>query len=231
MVHDETTHPPRRLGRPPNVVGAETRARLLRAALELFGRQGYTATSVRQVAEAVGLRDSAIYAHFAGKREIYDSLVDEYGPGLLRRLDVDGARLATRPPERALPELVNGLIEVWDVAEVRLATSMFIREGLDGIDVALAEVRGQLGTAFETWRQQGRIRDDADLDLLVWELVSPLAATRLLMLHGDASVAERRTGIHLAQRHAAYFVDTVVRDPGPPAAALDAADERSRGDA
>lgn len=230
MIRDPSPHPPRRRGRPPNVDGADTRARLLRAALELFAQQGYAATSVRQIAKTVGLRDSAIYAHFAGKREIYDSLVDEYGPGLLRRLDVDGASLATRPPEQALPELVSRLIEVWNVPEVRLATSMLIREGLAGIDMALAAVRGQLGTAFETWRQQGRIRDDVDLDLLVWELVSPLAATRLLMLHGGASAAERRTGIDLAQRHAAYFVATAVRDPGRPTAASGAANEHSRGD-
>ena len=46
---------------------ASTRQRILDAALELFARQGFAATSVRELARAVGLRESSLYNHFAGK--------------------------------------------------------------------------------------------------------------------------------------------------------------------
>lgn len=206
----EPEGPVRRLGRPPNADGAQTRARLLDAALELFSKQGYAATSVRQIADVVGVRDSAIYAHFDGKQQIYDSLVNEHGPELLRRIDVDGAWLAQRPPAQALPEFVDNLVAVWDEPQVRMATSMLLREGLAGIQEALTEVQRELSVAFGIWSEQGMVRSDVELDLLVWELVSPLAATRLLMLHADASAAVRRRGRRLAHEHAAYFVGAVV---------------------
>ena len=52
----------------------------LDAALELFARQGYAATSVRELARAVGLRESSLYNHFAGKDAIFHALIDTWRP-------------------------------------------------------------------------------------------------------------------------------------------------------
>src|SRR2546425_8972262 len=57
-----------------------TRERILEAALDLFARHGFAGTSVRQLARAVGLRESSLYNHFAGKEAIYHALIDAYGP-------------------------------------------------------------------------------------------------------------------------------------------------------
>lgn len=53
-----------------------TREKILEAALDLFSRRGYEAVSVREIAKAVGIRESSLYNHFKGKRDIFDSLVD-----------------------------------------------------------------------------------------------------------------------------------------------------------
>ncbi|WP_332772273.1 TetR/AcrR family transcriptional regulator [Phenylobacterium sp.] len=58
----------------------DTRARILEAALELFAEHGYAGTSVRRLARAVGLRESSLYNHFAGKEAIYHALIDAHGP-------------------------------------------------------------------------------------------------------------------------------------------------------
>lgn len=52
-----------------------TNQEILDAALELFSVQGYEATSVSQIAEAVGIRKASLYSHFAGKQDILDSLL------------------------------------------------------------------------------------------------------------------------------------------------------------
>jgi len=44
-----------------------TRERILDEALDLFARQGFAGTSIRQIARAVGLRESSLYNHFPGK--------------------------------------------------------------------------------------------------------------------------------------------------------------------
>lgn len=52
-----------------------TKQEILKVSLDLFSTQGYEATSVSQIAEAVGIRKASLYSHFACKQEILDSLL------------------------------------------------------------------------------------------------------------------------------------------------------------
>lgn len=89
-----------------------TRDRILEVALELFSRQGYEGTSIRDIAERMSITKAAVYYHFRAKEELLADLLtpatarvscvlEEHGP-------VDDAA------ERR--DLVTALIEV--VAEV-----------------------------------------------------------------------------------------------------------------
>jgi AcrR family transcriptional regulator len=55
----------------------DTRTRIQRVALELFSENGYEATSLREIAERLGVTKAALYYHFKTKDEIIDSLVNE----------------------------------------------------------------------------------------------------------------------------------------------------------
>ncbi len=59
--------------------GADTRAEIQRVALELFTTQGYEATSMRQISDALGIQKPSLYYHFRGKEEIVRSLLDQRG--------------------------------------------------------------------------------------------------------------------------------------------------------
>ena len=52
-----------------------TKARILDAALDLFSVNGFEGVSVKQIAGAVGIKDSSLYKHFNSKREIFDTLL------------------------------------------------------------------------------------------------------------------------------------------------------------
>lgn len=54
-----------------------TKQEILETALELFSVQGYEATSISQIADAVGIRKASLYSHFASKQKILDALVKE----------------------------------------------------------------------------------------------------------------------------------------------------------
>jgi len=55
---------------------SEAKMKILEASLELFSKYGYEATSISQIADALGVKKASLYSHFASKQEIYDTLVD-----------------------------------------------------------------------------------------------------------------------------------------------------------
>lgn len=54
----------------------KTKQRILDAALELFSTQGFEATSIAQIADAVGVRKASLYSHFDSKQDILDRLIE-----------------------------------------------------------------------------------------------------------------------------------------------------------
>lgn len=62
--------PRRGPGRPPGGDAEATRGRILDAAIDLIGRQGYGATSLAQVASAAGLSPTGLAHHVGTKREL-----------------------------------------------------------------------------------------------------------------------------------------------------------------
>lgn len=98
--------------------GSETRAEILRIALELFTAKGFEGTSIRDIAEALGVTKSSLYYHFSGKEAIIRALLDDRrdeldellawvgtqpdGPDLLRRT-------ALRWVESTSPQRIRGM--------------------------------------------------------------------------------------------------------------------------
>jgi AcrR family transcriptional regulator len=55
-----------------------TRARILQVALELFTEQGYDKTSLREIAERLGVTKAALYYHFKSKEDIFRAILEDY---------------------------------------------------------------------------------------------------------------------------------------------------------
>jgi AcrR family transcriptional regulator len=62
---------------------ADTRARLLAAAADLFANQGIDAVSVDAVAEAAGRTSGAVYAHFGSKQGLLLAILDSWKDSVL----------------------------------------------------------------------------------------------------------------------------------------------------
>lgn len=52
-----------------------TKERIVDEALTLFSTKGYKGTSVKNIADAVGIKDASLYKHFGSKQEILDTIV------------------------------------------------------------------------------------------------------------------------------------------------------------
>ncbi|MER5862299.1 helix-turn-helix domain-containing protein [Kitasatospora sp. NPDC002040] len=54
----------------------DTRARIIEVALELFAEQGYEKTSLREIADRLGVTKAALYYHFKTKDDIVHGIVE-----------------------------------------------------------------------------------------------------------------------------------------------------------
>lgn len=52
-----------------------TKERITEEALTLFAEKGYKGTSVKNIADAAGIKDASLYNHFKSKQEIFDAIV------------------------------------------------------------------------------------------------------------------------------------------------------------
>lgn len=51
--------------------------RILEEALQLFSQNGYTGTSMNDIAAKLGVTKAALYKHYKSKQEILDSIVEK----------------------------------------------------------------------------------------------------------------------------------------------------------
>lgn len=87
------------MGRIAGVTAAETRARLLRAAAEVFARRGYDGTRVADIAASARVSNGALYAHFASKAELLVAALRTHSHQML-------ADLFATDPDRPITELL-----------------------------------------------------------------------------------------------------------------------------
>ncbi len=89
----------------------DTRERILDVALELFNEKGYDGTSLREIAERLGVTKAALYYHFERKEDILLELhlrLHGIGRVILDRLD---AVEDERDVVAAWPELLDAFID------------------------------------------------------------------------------------------------------------------------
>jgi AcrR family transcriptional regulator len=127
--------------------GERTRQRLVELAIEYFGRQGYRATTVSQIARAAGLTQATAYAYFDNKESLFVAALDEDASALVAEAHAalagvpvgeklkgylfalyDGLErrpLARRVLAGSEPEVLRHLI---DLPAIRLATDRLVAD-------------------------------------------------------------------------------------------------------
>jgi AcrR family transcriptional regulator len=131
-------------GRPRHVPSASTaspRDQVLDAAAELFVTKGFAATSTREIAERVGIRQASLYYHFAGKDEILAELLQRSVRPTVDRIAKIEALVPSETHETALYLLA--LVDIRTLAEA--PQNVGILYGLP--DVTSSEIYSQFRDA------------------------------------------------------------------------------------
>lgn len=192
----------------------ETPDRILDAAEELFARQGFTATTIKQIGSAAGLNPALIYYYFGSKEELYRRLLTR----MLTTIAGRGAeRLAAAPSPadavRALIMLQNQVLTEHAGFPRIMAREMAdhgAAHAQEGITQLAATAFKRLCDLIEAGQRAGIFRDDMDARFAAISAVSLIPYFHIfkpaagILLGGSGEPTPEQTEAYA--RHAAEFV-------------------------
>ncbi len=202
------------MARPRKSEGRDTRRDILDAALDLFATGGFFGTSMRQIARAVGVRESALYHHFPSKEAILEGLLAELGPAKaeqLAALDV-GAIVKQLGLEGMLRMLIDRLLEEWATPREQKLFRMILSEGprlgtagLLHPRVFIARARAHVTRLFTELVRLKQIRK-LDPESAALGFMGPLIMIRMIYLALPSGPPDQRAMKRDASAHLQHFL-------------------------
>ncbi|MET9517733.1 TetR family transcriptional regulator [Streptomyces sp. NPDC002994] len=160
----------------------------LQAALELFWRRGYEATTMADLVEHLGIGRASIYATFGNKHELYLKALDRYAdsrnPGLLGELSQPGPALpAVRAVMRRFAaeaasdtERLTGCFVTNTAAELAPHDDSAARR----VEVSWEHIETLLHSALVRAQAQGELPEDRDPQALARMLLVLMQGLRVV---------------------------------------------------
>jgi len=149
--------PPPSFSTPPAAtanVPTSTRDRILAEAEQLFASHGFAGTSLRQVAEAVGVTPPNLYNHFRSKCALYEAVLDR---GIAPLMEILGRSQAESWSEPATVRMLEDVFSYLDRSPhlPRLVYFEMLTGGEDLRRIAESWIRPLLVTAVAALEEQG----------------------------------------------------------------------------
>ncbi|QNA91862.1 MULTISPECIES: TetR family transcriptional regulator [unclassified Microbacterium] len=174
---------PRRRGRPKG--GSDSRERIIAAAVDEFGEQGYDGSTIRSIAARAGVDSALVHHYFGTKADLFAEAV-----GIPLRPDIDVPAIVAGPRDEVGERLVRYVLEAFEQPEVRRRGVMLLRTALG------SRLTTPLLAGFLTRELIGRIArslgtEDADLraSLVASQIAGMLIARYLLRLPALAAAS------------------------------------------
>ena len=183
------------------------REKILHEATHLFAVYGYEGTSLRMIADAVGMQKGSLVYHFASKENIREAVLDSL---LLRWKDVLPALMLTAATgENRFERTITECIQFF--AQDHNRARLLLREAMDNPD----EMRARLADQLAPWLgviveriQQGQqehlIPNDVDPIAFVWLVV--------MMALGSFAMADFASNLFGTRQHTADEVTQRLTD-------------------
>lgn len=172
--------------------GAATRRAILDAAIARFGREGYRATSVADIARDAGVSGTAAYAYFAGKEGLFLAAVDEDAAAVISE-GVAGTVLEPRVedwPQKMLASLLAA-VERHPLAR-RLLAGLEPEVTMRVLDVpALAELRKAAAEQLRAEQAAGQARGDVDAAAVADGVVAIMLALLMSVVQLGPATADQ----------------------------------------
>jgi len=115
--------PPRRRGRPRG--GTDSRDRIIAAAVDEFGEQGYDGSTIRSIAARAGVDSALVHHYFGTKADLFAQAV-----GIPLRPDIDVPGIIAGPREEVGRRLVRYVLEAFEQPDIRRRGVMLMRTAI-----------------------------------------------------------------------------------------------------
>jgi len=172
---------------------AETRERILEAALHVFSQKGYSRTTFIDIADEIGLTKGAVYWHFKTKPELLAAVISQ---GEARQC----ARIMNAKPNsieelrEMLREIEREVVENEDVQKFEFFCGFQIEwstELMAEVHEKLTELRGDPMKEFTQTlahlQEIGELSKEADVEVISLSMASMWVGALHLALHGKCS--------------------------------------------
>jgi len=181
--------------------GALTKSSIIEAALAIASKSGLEGLTIGNIAEAVNMSKSGVFAHFGSREELQVAVVGEY---YQRFQDLVFSPALIKP--KGLPRL-NYMIQTWLKMSIGAdSSSCFFIAGAVEFDDQPGIVRDELVRSVEDWRsairraiyesiEAGHLKKSVNADALLFQLYSIV-----LGVHHDSRFLENPKCLAIANR-------------------------------
>ena len=191
----------------------DTKEKILEAALEIFARDGYAETNIKDIAEAVGIVKSALYRHFESKEAIFFAVID-----MMKTYYEDNMGSAEKLP--GIPESTDELYEmtvrmvnftIHDKKVIRTRRILLSEQFRDERVRDLADKYFMYGTEamftgiFSAMMDNGTIKR-CDPEILAFSYTSPITALIHLC---DRDPAKENEAMEKLDSFIRFFIDNM----------------------
>lgn len=153
----------RQQGRPSREDAQDIRQQIMDSAIELFARQGYAATSIRQIADTVGVNTAMIHYYFGNKEALLHETLEQVLEPLAHAVaEMKQKKMA---PLRDIISLLFGAFSQKPHLPILLTREVLLPGGVmqkHFMDHFAPRLGGALPQVLFEEQQAGRLRQDAD---------------------------------------------------------------------
>ncbi len=195
----------------PNPKGYK-REEVLDRAIELFRRQGYSATSTAELVNALGMNRKSMYAEFGSKQKLFEAALERYS-----EINLSRVLAPIEAPDANAKSIRSAFLGYAKAGETRfrglgclMANTAVERAALDPgsaifVDAYLERLSRGFRNALENAARDGDVDGDANLDDLAAHFVNAVVGISAL-LRANATAEQ----MHAAGRGATSML--AIRD-------------------
>lgn len=194
------------------MIGTSTKEKLMVAALDLFSQKGYSATSVDEIAESIGIKGPNLYKYFKGKEALIDEISTFTDVAYHQKMSMHNNKAASISSAEEFKEFTMGQLrftmndETVKKLRCMLTIEQFRTEFMKE-QATIHQYRNildQYSAMISNLMEKGVVKQD-DPEILALEYTSPMS---LLIQLCDREPGRMDQALAMIEKHIDHFTDT-----------------------